>query len=317
MLKVANSVINASQITGVLPVANGGTNASTASITSFNNITGFTAAGATGTTSTNLVFSAAPTFTGNASFDTLQTSGKLSIGTAATAGVFHYVVGTNNGDVVAYWANQLSTIAYTGFGNVAYASGENGADAAFYMRKGPATSRSLNAAGTVNAAGLDYAEYMEKSGNFTIAKGDICGVDANGKLTNVFADALSFVVKSTNPSYVGGDVWGSEESLGLTKPKQPEDDATAKEKTQYAANKAAFDAALEAARQNVDRIAFCGQVPVNVTGASAGQYIIPVNNNGAIKGQAISNPTFEQYKTAVGRVISVVDGITTIVVKIS
>jgi hypothetical protein len=48
----------------VLPVANGGTGASTASITSFNNITGYTASGATGTTSTNLVFSASPTLTG-------------------------------------------------------------------------------------------------------------------------------------------------------------------------------------------------------------------------------------------------------------
>jgi hypothetical protein len=48
-------------VTGILPVANGGTNASTASITSFNNITGYTASGATGTTSTNLVFSTSPT----------------------------------------------------------------------------------------------------------------------------------------------------------------------------------------------------------------------------------------------------------------
>jgi hypothetical protein len=50
-------------ISGVLPVANGGTNASTASITSFNNITGYTASGATGTTSTNLVFSTSPAIT--------------------------------------------------------------------------------------------------------------------------------------------------------------------------------------------------------------------------------------------------------------
>lgn len=50
-------------VTGVLPVANGGTNASSASITAFNNITGYTAAGATGTTSTNLVFSTSPTLT--------------------------------------------------------------------------------------------------------------------------------------------------------------------------------------------------------------------------------------------------------------
>jgi hypothetical protein len=50
-------------VSGVLPVANGGTNASTASITSFNNITGYTASGATGTTSTNLVFSTSPAIT--------------------------------------------------------------------------------------------------------------------------------------------------------------------------------------------------------------------------------------------------------------
>ena len=78
MLKVANSVINASRITGVLPVANGGTNASTASITSFNNITGFTASGTTGTTSTNLVFATTPTLVGNVTLST----GNLVIGTA-------------------------------------------------------------------------------------------------------------------------------------------------------------------------------------------------------------------------------------------
>ena len=50
-------------VSGVLPVANGGTNASSASITAFNNITGYTASGATGTTSTNLVFSTSPTLT--------------------------------------------------------------------------------------------------------------------------------------------------------------------------------------------------------------------------------------------------------------
>ena len=44
-------------------VAQGGTNATSASITAFNNITGYTASGATGTTSTNLVFSTSPTIT--------------------------------------------------------------------------------------------------------------------------------------------------------------------------------------------------------------------------------------------------------------
>jgi hypothetical protein len=48
-------------VTGTLPAANGGTNCSVASITCFNNITGFTANGTTGTTSTSLVFSTSPT----------------------------------------------------------------------------------------------------------------------------------------------------------------------------------------------------------------------------------------------------------------
>ena len=71
-------------VNGILPVANGGTNASTASITSFNNITGYSASGATGTTSTNLVFSTSPSITtptlvGNATLST----GNLIQGTAA------------------------------------------------------------------------------------------------------------------------------------------------------------------------------------------------------------------------------------------
>ena len=70
-------------VSSVLPVANGGTNASTASITSFNNITGYSASGATGTTTTNLVFSTSPTITtpsitGNATLST----GNLVIGTS-------------------------------------------------------------------------------------------------------------------------------------------------------------------------------------------------------------------------------------------
>lgn len=54
---------NATTIQGItsVAVANGGTACTSASITCFNNITGFTASGTTGTTSTNLVFSTSPT----------------------------------------------------------------------------------------------------------------------------------------------------------------------------------------------------------------------------------------------------------------
>lgn len=73
-----------SGVTGVLPVANGGTNASSASITAFNNITGYTSSGATGTTSTNLVFSTSPTIT----TPTINTSATvpLIIGGSGTTG---------------------------------------------------------------------------------------------------------------------------------------------------------------------------------------------------------------------------------------
>jgi hypothetical protein len=169
------------------------------------------------------------------------------------------------------------------------------------------TSRSINAGGTINASGADYAEYMTKASDFTVAKGDVVGINAQGKLTNVFANAVSFVVKSTDPSYVGGDTWGSVDVIG----QRPTEDATQEVKD-------AFNAALEAARQTVDRIAFAGQVPVNVVGATAGQYIIPVNNNGAIKGEAVSNPTFEQYQISVGKVISIEsDGRARIIVKVA
>ena len=81
-------------VSGVLPIANGGTNASTSSITSFNNITGYTASGATGTTSTNLVFSTSPSITtptlvGNATLST----GNLIQGTAAKG--FNFTANTS------------------------------------------------------------------------------------------------------------------------------------------------------------------------------------------------------------------------------
>ena len=185
------------------------------------------------------------------------------------------------------------------------------------------TGRSIGAAGTINASGADYAEYMTKATEFVLLKGGIAGINSNGKITNVFADAVSFVVKSTSPSYVGGDTWGSVENVGVG-PKEPtqtegeiEEDFVAR-KSKYEADLAAFEIVIEAARNKVDRIAFSGQVPVNVLGATAGQYIIPVEDNGAIKGQAVSKPTFEQYQIAVGKVICIEsDGRAKIIVKVA
>ena len=66
MLKVANSVINASRITGVLPVVNGGTGVTTS----------------TGTG--NTVLSASPTFSGTAVFAALSASNTIAGATGTT-----------------------------------------------------------------------------------------------------------------------------------------------------------------------------------------------------------------------------------------
>lgn len=236
-----------------------------------------------------------------------------------------------------------------------------------------ATGRSINAEGTVNASGADYAEYMTKAeGCGTLTKGQIVGVDAQGKLTDKWADAISFLIKSTNPSYVGGDTWGTEEALGITRPIPPQFEHQAYQgakpptvepiapvepsadadytileeyanslniyqqlKEQYDNDKEAynsdmdvyvalintqqhifdtitwpnylqdiinFEAILETARQKVDRIAYCGQVPVNILNAEVGQYIIPSQNGESIDAILVNeeNITLNQYIKAVG-----------------
>jgi hypothetical protein len=72
-------------VSGVLPVANGGTNASSAGIAAFNNVTGYSASGATGTTSTNLVFSTSPTLTTPTLGAALATSIKFGSGSVLSA----------------------------------------------------------------------------------------------------------------------------------------------------------------------------------------------------------------------------------------
>ena len=110
----------------VLPVANGGTGASTASVTSFNNITGYTASGATGTTSTNLVFSgsptiASPTITGTATASgTLAITGGLTLdGAAGTTGQVMVSAGAGNtptwgnafvAGMIMMWSGSIATI---------------------------------------------------------------------------------------------------------------------------------------------------------------------------------------------------------------
>jgi len=213
-----------------------------------------------------------------------------------------YLLEQGNGILVCGNANSAdSIIVYS-----VSANSSNGAGAAIRIAQNNSTGRSINAGGTINASGADYAEYMIKAIADNIAKGDIVGINSEGKLTNIFNDAISFAVKSTDPAYVGNDSWGSDDSLN-----KPISLYTEEELQQYKATN-------EAIRVTVDRIAFSGQVPCNVTGSNVGDYIIPIQlENGKIGGQAISNPTFEQYQIAVGKVWKIMeDGRAWIAVKI-
>ena len=217
---------------------------------------------------------------------TLDASGNLLVGDT-TGSNSRFIKAVTAGTTV------LEVTGAAGYGSFFQSGDAQGSSSALSIAnigKVVSTGRSINAGGTVNASGADYAEYMVKCSDFILSKGDVAGIDANGKLTNVFADAISFVVKSTDPSYVGNDKWGVD----------LEGDA------------------LEAARQLVDRIAFAGQVPVNVTGAKAGDYIVPVVDGTGIKGISVSKPTFEQYQLAVGKVIAIdTDGRARIIVKVA
>lgn len=86
------------------------------------------------------------------------------------------------------------------------AQGQSAADSVLFIAKDSTSLRSVNAAGTINASGADYADYETKSEDCgELAKGQIVGYDAEGYLTDKFSHSIAFGVKSTDPSVVGGD----------------------------------------------------------------------------------------------------------------
>jgi hypothetical protein len=244
------------------------------------------------------------------------------------------VAGTRNLEIVN---SAIFNVGGPGYGS--------GADCVMRLTQVSSNGRSINAAGTINASGADYAEYMVKASSCgVIAPGQVVGIDSEGKLTDNWEGAISFAVKSTNPCMVGGDIWAA--GLGM-RPALPErlapstrmvvetpatDDAPATYRkedvpgdtdAEWAAKMApieAYNSALEAARRKVDRIAFAGQVPVNVLGAQPGDYIVPVQAGSGIKGIAIrkADITHSQYLDAIGRVIAIEgDGRARVIVKVS
>ena len=251
----------------------------------------------------NMVLSAGPTFTGTLTAATLSAGSTTldSLTVSSSTAVFR---GPSSG--VGYSAQFLNN-AISGSQDIfiEQANG-NAAGTTGTMRVSKATGndRSINASDTINASGADYAEYMVKAESCgVIAKGNIIGVNASGNLTDKFSEAHSFVVKSTNPSYVGGDSWsdGNPAVGPRPEPANTEDEA---EKAVLEAELVKWKERHEAARATVDRIAFSGQVPVNVTGAKPGQFIDAADDgNGSITGIV----TDAQGINTVGRVWKILE----------
>lgn len=242
--------------------------------------------------------------------------------------------------------------------------GWNAARSVMYVSTRGDTGRSIATAGTINTSGADYAEYMTKSeGCGKLAKGQVVGIDSSGALTDKFSKSIKFCIKSTDPSFVGGDNWAK----GLERPNKPvrildeyrtvidvaaspavdadpevegsvyipevkeqshpelvsagdSDEEWAAKEQAYAQASAEFEAALQACRSKVDRIAFCGQVPVNVLNAVPGQHVVVVSGaDDSIATQLVNDAdlTFNNWKSSVGQVIAIeTDGRARIIVKV-
>ncbi|ASE38423.2 hypothetical protein [Brevundimonas vesicularis] len=146
----------------------------------------------------------------NTSAMEVSTAG-VAIGAAAVLGAAKLNVTADfslDGVMVGRFAsadNYSGVEIYTGRG----AAG-NAANTGLRVRADSVTGRAINAGGTVNASGADYAEYERKSADLLasgrdVIKGDVVGFDAEGRLTDRWDQAISFQIKSTRPALCGGD----------------------------------------------------------------------------------------------------------------
>jgi len=227
-------------VSGVLPVANGGTNASSASITAFNNITGLSAAGTTGTTSTNLVFSTSPTFitpTLGAATATSLNGNTFTTGTYTLTGgagktlTFNQSITLAGTDAQTYtFPTTSATIARTDAANTfsggmtvqVSAANKFIVDASF-VRTNTALLVMDNGAGSVTGGVFESGRFNLPTGTYVGWSSDSnayngadtffkrggaaatlqCGVDANGAAVNQIIQAASGI---TGTDRTGGNL---------------------------------------------------------------------------------------------------------------
>lgn len=135
----------------------------------------------------------------------------LKAGSTNNALVHNISRGTAEGDQILYVGTDAATYPSVW---VAASNGQAGWSfslAVLSTGKNSTTNRSINVSGTVNTNGNDYAEYIFKSPKCgVVAPGQIVGITAENKVTDKWGDAVMFSIKSTAPSFVGGDSWGND-----------------------------------------------------------------------------------------------------------
>ena len=133
----------------------------------------------------------------------------------------------------------------------------------------------------------DYAEFIKKSvPSDVFYPGDIVGIDANGELTKLFADALHFMIISENPTIIGGYSFADNNS-----------------------NVSYSDSVFTSLHE---KIGFCGRLSVNMPTNSMnvvpGDYIVPIaSSDGTIIASSVhqKDTTMSDFMMAVGHVVKV------------
>lgn len=180
-----------------IPVANGGTNATTASLTSFNNITGYTASGATGTTSTNLVFSASPTFTG-----TLAAAAITASTTLGVTGVSSLLGGAVVNSATTNFTQKFQSISSTGQSNAIFfktVANTTGPDITIAKSRNASSNPTAYDA-VINGDTLGAINFGGTDGSQIVTAGSISAVVDNTVGAGTVPTALSFSTGSIGPS---------------------------------------------------------------------------------------------------------------------
>ena len=170
-------------LTAPVTVALGGTNATSAGITAFNNISGFTAAGATGTTSTNLVFSTSPTLVtpilGTPQSATLTNATDLPLTTGVTG-----TLPVANGGTGLTAGTSGGVLTYTAAGTLASSTELAASALVIGGGAGAAPSTTTTGTGVVTALGVNTGT----AGAFVV-NGGALGTPSSGTVTNLTGTA--------------------------------------------------------------------------------------------------------------------------------